>query len=215
MSSRVIRPFGPDAVTRSRSTPSSRANARIDGLACALLPPTRSGAMAAAVGNCTAVVTGGTAAGTGGAVTGAATGPATAATGVAVGAAIGAAAASIVPMVAPCDTRSPTFTVIWPITPAAGAGMSMVALSDSSVTSGASSATRSPGLTRTSMTGTSAKSPMSGTSILMVLISASLVQVRPRAARPGRRPAAQRLGSACRSVPTQTYSGLGLVTSSP
>ena len=45
--------------------------------------------MAAAVGNCTAVVTGGTAAGAGGAVTGAATGLATAAAGAAE-AAIGA-----------------------------------------------------------------------------------------------------------------------------
>ncbi len=39
----------------------------------------------------------------------------------------------------------------------------MVALSDSSVTSGSSALTLSPGLTCTSMTGTSSKSPMSGT----------------------------------------------------
>ena len=46
--------------------------------------------------------------------------------------------------------------------PATGDGTSMVALSDSSVTSGSSAATTLPGLTCTSITGTSAKSPMSG-----------------------------------------------------
>ena len=39
--------------------------------------------------------------------------------------------------------------------PASGAGTSSVALSDSSVTSGASLSTASPGFTSTSMTGTS------------------------------------------------------------
>ena len=47
--------------------------------------------------------------------------------------------------------------------PANGAGTSIVALSDSSVTSGSSGATLSPGETSTSMIGTSEKSPMSGT----------------------------------------------------
>ena len=46
--------------------------------------------------------------------------------------------------------------------PANGDGTSIVALSDSSVTSGVSAPTSSPGLTRISITGTSAKSPMSG-----------------------------------------------------
>ena len=49
------------------------------------------------------------------------------------------------------------------IVPAAGAGMSMVALSDSSVISGSSAATVSPAAMCTSMTGTPAKSPISGT----------------------------------------------------
>ena len=47
--------------------------------------------------------------------------------------------------------------------PAAGAGMSIVALSDSSVISGSSAATVSPAATSTSITGTSEKSPISGT----------------------------------------------------
>ena len=63
----------------------------------------------------------------------------------------------------PIDTLSPTLTTISVILPAAGDGTSMVALSDSSVTSGCSASTVSPALTRISMTGTSLKSPMSGT----------------------------------------------------
>ena len=47
--------------------------------------------------------------------------------------------------------------------PAAGDGTSIVALSDSSVTSESSAATVSPGFTKISMTGMSLKSPMSGT----------------------------------------------------
>jgi len=48
-------------------------------------------------------------------------------------------------------------------TPSEGDGISIVALSDSSVMSDCSLATLSPGLTRTSMTSTLLKSPMSGT----------------------------------------------------
>src|SRR3712207_4506192 len=62
----------------------------------------------------------------------------------------------------PVDTRLPTWTSTSSTVPAAGAGMSMVALSDSRVRTGSSAATTSPGTTWTSMTGTSAKSPMSG-----------------------------------------------------
>jgi len=58
---------------------------------------------------------------------------------------------------------SPTFTVTSFTVPAAGAGTSMVALSDSRVISGSSFCTVAPGCTSTSMTGTSLKSPMSGT----------------------------------------------------
>ena len=63
----------------------------------------------------------------------------------------------------PAETVSPTATRTAMIVPASGAGMSMVALSDSSVISGSSAATVSPGAMCTSMTGTSAKSPISGT----------------------------------------------------
>jgi hypothetical protein len=63
----------------------------------------------------------------------------------------------------PLDTLSPTLMLSSLTTPAAGEGISIVALSDSSVTSDCSFSTESPGLTRTSMTSTSLKSPMSGT----------------------------------------------------
>jgi hypothetical protein len=65
---------------------------------------------------------------------------------------------------------SPTLTLTSFTVPAAGEGTSIVALSDSSVSSGSSGFTLSPGLTSTSITGTSLKSPMSGT-----LISTSAV----------------------------------------
>ena len=63
----------------------------------------------------------------------------------------------------PSLTVSPTLTSTSATAPAAGDGTSIVALSDSSVINGSSALTASPGLTCTSMTGTSSKSPMSGT----------------------------------------------------
>jgi hypothetical protein len=54
----------------------------------------------------------------------------------------------------PCDTLSPTLTLMPRTTPAVGAGTSIVAFSDSSVISAASLSTRSPSFTRISMTGT-------------------------------------------------------------
>src|SRR5437762_579064 len=63
----------------------------------------------------------------------------------------------------PSETLSPTLTLSARTVPASGAGTSIVALSDSSVTSGSSGLTRSPALISTSITGTSLKSPMSGT----------------------------------------------------
>src|SRR4051812_37436486 len=63
----------------------------------------------------------------------------------------------------PSLTLSPTATSIAVILPAVGEGTSIVALSDSSTTSGSSAATVSPTETSTSITGTSSKSPMSGT----------------------------------------------------
>jgi hypothetical protein len=71
----------------------------------------------------------------------------------------------------PSETVSPTATFRSRIVPATGEGTSIVALSDSSVISGSSSATVSPGLTITSMIGTSAKSPMSGTRTSTVVYS--------------------------------------------
>src|SRR5688572_27646182 len=81
----------------------------------------------------------------------------------------------------PCETESPTPTRSSETVPAVGAGTSMVALSDSSVTSGSSTATVSPGLTWTSITGTSLKSPMSGTGISTALMfgSSRLSQQKP------------------------------------
>src|SRR5262245_24631772 len=96
----------------------------------------------------------------------AAVGTAKGAAGAAGGAAAGAAPATPVVSASsrlPSLTLSPTFAFSSLTVPAAGDGMSIVALSDSSVTSGSSGLTLSPGLTRTSMIGTSLKSPMSGT----------------------------------------------------
>src|SRR5258706_2330890 len=63
----------------------------------------------------------------------------------------------------PALTVSPILTRISLTPPAAGAGTSIVALSDSNVSRGSSGLTRSPALTCNSITGTSLKSPMSGT----------------------------------------------------
>src|SRR5256885_11884757 len=66
-------------------------------------------------------------------------------------------------MTAPWETLSPTLTRSSLTIPASEEGISIVALSDSSVMREVSLATRSPGFTRTSMTSMSLKSPMSGT----------------------------------------------------
>src|SRR3954467_3929485 len=79
------------------------------------------------------------------------------------GADAAASAPSSTRIAEPFDTLSPTLTRISFTTPAPGDGISIVALSDSSVISDCSLVTWSPGLTRTSMTSTVLKSPMSGT----------------------------------------------------
>src|SRR6266542_5519728 len=163
-----MRALGPLPLTLERSTPSVRAKARTDGDACATRNAWSStgagaGSAAGAASAAAAVVGGGAA---GGAATGASAFAAAAA-----GAsflALGALAAAAAPvlsvrMTLPSLTLSPTLTFNSLTVPADGAGTSMVALSDSSVTSGSSGFTASPGLTKTSMTGTSLKSPMSGT----------------------------------------------------
>src|SRR5215210_3055744 len=81
----------------------------------------------------------------------------------------------------PSETVSPVLTFSSSTTPPNGSGTSMVALSDSSVTSGSSWATVSPGPTITSMIGTSVKSPMSGTT---TSLSSAIVAASDR---PGRR----------------------------
>src|SRR5580704_2515597 len=63
----------------------------------------------------------------------------------------------------PRETLSPTLTLTSCTTPAASAGTSIDAFSLSRVMSESFFLTRSPGLTSTSITGTSLKSPMSGT----------------------------------------------------
>src|SRR5438132_6265929 len=180
-----MRPLKPWPMTRARSTPSSRANLRTEGPACALENPgssigakslrsvvataaaraaPASGALArsgAAAGETPRGVGGGAAAlREGGAVAGGA---------VAGGAVAGVAVAGVEPLARTVAMRSPVLTLppllVWSFstTPTAVEGTSMVALSDSSVTSGESMTTVSPGFTSTSMTATSLKLPMSGT----------------------------------------------------
>ncbi|MOA03989.1 hypothetical protein D3C78_1235210 [compost metagenome] len=69
-------------------------------------------------------------------------------------------------------TLSPTLSVSALITPAAGDGISIEALSDSTVNSDCSAVTLSPALTRISVTATSLKSPMSGIFSAMVVAAA-------------------------------------------
>src|SRR5262249_11455387 len=75
-------------------------------------------------------------------------------------------------IVVPSLTLSPILTASALTTPAIGEGTSIEALSDSRVTRGASTSTRSPGFTAISMIGTSLKSPISGTRTLTSPITA-------------------------------------------
>src|SRR6266576_674662 len=100
-----------------------------------------------------------------------------------VAAAAPVAAPSSVRITLPSLTLSPTLTLSSLTVPAAGEGTSIVALSDSRVTSESSAFTVSPGLTKTSMTGTSLKSPMSGTLTSIVLMETS--EAHPRRAQSG------------------------------
>ncbi len=81
-------------------------------------------------------------------------------------AAKGAATATLPSKIAnksPMLTLSPTLTFNSYKTPAADDGISMAALSDSTVMRDCSTLMASPGLTKISMTATSLNSPMSGT----------------------------------------------------
>ena len=71
----------------------------------------------------------------------------------------------------PCETLSPTLTFTDFTRPASDDGISIDALSDSTVISDCSSATRSPAFTSTSITSTSLNSPMSGTFTSIVAIA--------------------------------------------
>jgi len=152
-----MRSFGPVPFTFERSTPSSRANARTEGEACARLKASVSTGAAAGVGAEGAAAGAGFSSATRGAAAGAGADGASAAAGAA------APLADNVRSTLPSLTLSPTFTFSACTVPADGEGTSIVALSDSSVTSGSSALTASPALTNTSMIGTSLKSPMSGT----------------------------------------------------
>ena len=157
-SSLVIRPFAPLAPTWDRSIPSSRAIRRTLGPACA---------PAGAVFSSGAATAGGAASG---APTASDTGFAAAGPGAGSccstsdGGVVHAPSPELSMRIGvPSLTWSPTLTSTSPTVPADGAGTSSVALSDSSVSSGSSALTLSPGATCTSMIGTSLKSPMSGT----------------------------------------------------
>ena len=146
-----MRPLNPVPVTRVRSTPSSRAKRRTDGLAWA---PRTSGSVAAVAGVAAETVIRTVASGLGAAACAAAF-------------AAGSAAAGLLPRTvatrSPALTREPLDTCSFAMLPAADEGTSIVAFSVSSVTRGDSSATVSPSFASTSMTSTSLKSPRSGT----------------------------------------------------
>src|SRR5258706_315477 len=151
-----MRPFGPLACTRVRSAPSSGANLRTEGLACGFAAVSSRGSAGTGAGDAAAAAL---AAGAEGAAFGAS----------ALVSVLGSARCSAVSstrIAVPCDTLSPVLMRISFTTPAAGDGISIVALSDSSVTSDCSFSTLSPGFTSTSITSTSLKSPMSGTATL-------------------------------------------------
>ena len=98
-----------------------------------------------------------------GAGAGAATGAGAGAAAVGAGAAAAAPATSSISTSEPSATLSPSATFISLITPACELGISIEALSDSTVIRLCSALMVSPALTRTSMIVTSLKSPMSGT----------------------------------------------------
>ena len=78
----------------------------------------------------------------------------------------------------PSATLSPSFTFSSTILPPALAGISIDALSDSTVTRLCSAFTVSPGFTSSSITSTSLKSPMSGTRSSMVAMDVRWVDAR-------------------------------------
>ena len=217
-SSLVIRPFGPVPGSAVRSRPSSRASRRTPGLACT--PSKSASASAPAPAPAAALVPAAAptspapaaAPATGASATDRAAGSRAAATGSAASSAGGSCwsvsggGSTAAPSVSssrigdPQLTRSPTLTRSSRTVPAAGEGMSMVALSDSRVTSGSSLWTTSPGATWISMTGTSAKSPRSGTlTSVVVAMPAPFSHARAGSGLPGSMPY-RSIASATRSA---------------
>src|ERR1700733_14018212 len=139
----------------------------------------------------------------GGAAAGAATGAAAGAAGA--GAAGAAEAPAPSPLALTVAMRSPLLTLpplvvcSFSSTPSTVDGTSMVAFSDSSVTSGVSTAILSPGFTSTSMTATSLKLPMSGTR----------TSVRPTAAFMSGRSASALPGYGLLGIDAECLDGLG------
>src|SRR5215218_1555566 len=172
-SSAVTRPFSPVPLSFVRSTPSSRASRRTEGLACT---PVKSVEAAGAASRATGEP--GWGAGGGAACLGCGAGSCCAIT-----EGGGAIAPSSVPrsirIGVPSPTRSPTLTSSFSTVPWRGAGTSIVALSLSSVTSGSSALIAAPSATWTSMTGTSLKSPMSGTRTSMPAAATSNAATAP------------------------------------
>jgi len=85
---------------------------------------------------------------------------------------VAASPLSILRIKEPCETLSPSLITSSFTTPASGAGISIVALSDSNEMSDCSFVTESPGFTSISITSTSLKSPMSGTFTSIVVLTA-------------------------------------------
>jgi hypothetical protein len=151
-----MRPLDPVPVTSSSGTPSSRANLRTDGEACGSVP-------FAAAGWWSGIGAGTDADGTAGGCACSAPGAAGVATGAAGGAVAAPAAPSRTAIGEPCETLSPSLTFSSLTTPACDEGISIDALSLSTVIRLCSTWIASPGLTKISITATSRKSPMSGT----------------------------------------------------
>ena len=159
-SASVMRPLRPVPLTSLKGTPSSRANLRTEGEAWGR--PSDGVAVGTWAGAATALAT------TAGVATAVATvDPATAGADADAGAAAGAATVLTLPSRmanrSPILTLSPSWTLSSLMTPAALLGISIEALSDSTVIRLCSTLTASPALTMISITVTSLKSPMSGT----------------------------------------------------
>ena len=150
-SSCEMRPLGPLPLISFSGTPNSRANLRTEGEAWGRLASLRGPSACGNPGDCFASLEMTGVAMTGG-VTASPEGEAVAMTSV-----------SRTKITEPCLTLSPNFTDRAFTTPACDEGISIEALSDSTVIKDCSARTMSPTFTSSSMTATSSKSPISGT----------------------------------------------------